>query len=94
MPAGPIILQIEQFGEKNGKGVALACPAQRAIIRIHRGRGRPLELREPNATPYKIDSDPDSDPDPELLSHFVGEFINGTPERLSLSRSHDHRPWV
>jgi len=53
-----------------------------------------LELREPNATPYKIDSDPDSDPDPELLSHFVGEFFNDTSERLSLSGSHSHRPWI
>ena len=63
-------------------------------MRIHKGRDRSLELREPNATSYKIDSDSDSDPDPELLSHFVGEFINNTLERLSLSGSHSHRPWV
>jgi hypothetical protein len=41
------------------------------------------------------DSDPDTDADPEnvLLRLVASETNDGSPERLSPSGSHGHRPW-
>jgi len=79
------------------EAAALACPAKRGVglpswrvfsesVSVSESQSGPgsNSLRQ---TDWNTDADSDPDADRSIRS-------NGTPERLTLSGSHDQRPWV